>query len=71
MIIRTCDRCGAVCKDDMSSSSKYKERNGALLVKMQPRSSNDFWYDQNEVVSLCPSCVEQLQCWLHNGEFEV
>lgn len=42
MIIRTCDRCGTVCKDDMILAKSCKERNGVLPAKMQPCLSNVF-----------------------------
>lgn len=71
MIIRTCDRCGAVCKDDMKQSCLCKERNAVLPLKMQPYSPNEYWYNDEDIVNLCPSCMEMLQGWLHNGEFGV
>lgn len=71
MIKRICDRCGMVCKDDMISAKSCKERNGVLLVKMQPCSTNVFWYYADETMSLCPFCMEKLQKWLKGGEMDV
>lgn len=71
MIKRICGRCGKVCADDMSIDKKDKRRNAVMLIKMQPTSEGEFWFERrSDIFDLCPACMEMLQYWLHNGEFE-
>lgn len=72
MIKRICARCGTVCADDMLINKDDKRRNAVMLVKMQPASPGEFWFDRGgDIFDLCPACMGTLQYWLHNVEFEV
>ena len=66
MIKRICDRCGMVCKDNIKEGSK--EHNGVALARILPRSEAEFGYKEDDVMSLCPYCMEKLEKWLNEGE---
>lgn len=69
MIKRICDHCGTVCADDMSIDRKDKRRNAVMLIKMQPTSEDEFWFERrDDIFDLCPFCMEKLQKWLNGGE---
>lgn len=68
MLVRHCDRCGKPCGKELAINSD--NWNAVVRVRMRPNSSDNFWYDAEDITNLCADCRYKLEKWLEGNEHD-